>query len=99
MKKRLHPLHFLAAFILLMVTWIGARAQAPFITLNVPLGTSPSSFTQNFNSLPQPGGLNLTVSAAGLLATTGDGIYTNQLLLQPSTGAPNIIGVVPLSGY
>ena len=89
---------FILIGLLLLLTMHSASAQDPFVSLSVPLGTTSSSFTQDFNSLPSTGNLTLRVSGASLVGTSANGIYTNQLLLQTSTGAPNVVGVIPLSG-
>ncbi|MBC3786531.1 hypothetical protein [Spirosoma utsteinense] len=44
-----------------------ARTRAPFVEITIPPGTTPSSFTQNFNSLPSTGNLGISSSTAGLV--------------------------------
>ena len=59
--------------------------------LQVPLGTTPSSFTQNFNALPVNG---TAAVVAGLLGNV-DGTYTNQLILTSTDGnSGSLLGVV-----
>ncbi len=94
--KRIYQ--FLLVGLLLVLAFHSVSAQDPFVSLSVPFGTTSSSFTQDFNSLPSTGNLTLRVSGASLVGTSANGIYSNQLLLQTSTGAPNVVGVVPLSG-
>ncbi|WP_155296285.1 putative Ig domain-containing protein [Spirosoma rigui] len=82
---------YLIGMALLSFMPFGARAQ--FVSLNVPIGTTPSSFTQNFNSLPSSGLLDIGITTAGLLGTGGNGIYSNQLLVRASTGAPDLLNL------
>ncbi|OIN56146.1 hypothetical protein BLX24_26045 [Arsenicibacter rosenii] len=74
----------------------GALAQngLQVLGINVPIGTTPTSLTQNFNSLSS----GLTVSAAGLVGNV-DGTYTNRLTVFASTGAPDLVNaIVPATG-
>ncbi|GAB3570405.1 hypothetical protein GCM10027578_26710 [Spirosoma luteolum] len=74
-----------------------AGAQTPYVSLGVSVNSTPSSYTQTFDGLPSTG--SLSIDLTGALSAPGlDGLYTNQLLTQVSVGAPNVVGVVPLSG-
>jgi hypothetical protein len=80
-----------------MASLIGARAQS-LLSLTIAGGSNSGGFTQNFDGLPSGGNfIDLSVTGSAILGTQS-GIYTNQLALQPSTGAPNIIGAIPLAG-
>ncbi|GAB3570402.1 hypothetical protein GCM10027578_26700 [Spirosoma luteolum] len=87
--------------LLIMCLWLQSLtsvAQDPFVSLSVPLGTTPSSFTQTFDGLPATGNITIGATLGSLVGTNANGIYTNQLLLQTSTGAPNVVNLVPLAG-
>ncbi|WP_143092814.1 Ig domain-containing protein, partial [Arsenicibacter rosenii] len=62
--------------------------------LQVPLGSTPSSFTQNFDALNS----GITVNLAGLVGNV-DGIYSNRTLILASSGAPDLVSaIVPTAG-
>ena len=99
---RVHSHRSLIVGVLLIVClWLQSLtsvAQDPFVSLSVPLGTTPSSFTQTFDGLPATGNITIGATLGSLVGTNANGIYTNQLLLQTSTGAPNVVNLVPLAG-
>ena len=95
MVTRLFP--YIRSWLLLCLVLLAPLGRAlaqnglQVLNLQVPLGTTPSSFTQNFNALPVNG---TAAVVAGLLGNV-DGTYTNQLILTSTDGSSgSLLGLV-----